>query len=456
MTDSGSTTAGTSEQGIRFGPKKLDLMMSPGVSKLNVYTLLFGSFFGIVMMSFINASQPFLFEEVFKLPQNEQGPLAGNLTFASEIVVILVIGLVGALSDKIGRKPVYVAAFMIFAVGYFLYPLAQNPDQLIMYRMFFAIGLACNTAMLPTVANDYPVEKSRGKMLSVCFMLNALGFLIIMAPLRMLLGVFTEITDGDAVRTAQFWIWTASGICLFVSAGLAYGLKPGAPEQLKKREPMFSTLKIGIRAAKKIRVALAYTSAIVARGDMAVLSTFFVLWVTQEGVNAGMTTAEATSKGIFFYILIQMFALCWLPVLGYILDRVDRVLGVAMAMVLAGAGYFSLFYFADPFGTSMYYAAVLVGMGEISANLATLTLIGSEAPVKGRGAIIGLFSLCGAIGILLIAKFGGMLSGVYGPVAPFALVAVANVVVLVLCILVYKFGPKPGTSAGGMEEALTG
>ena len=159
MTESDSTTAGTSEQGIRFGPKKLSLLMSPGVSKLNVYTLLFGSFFGIVMMSFINTSQVFLFEEVFKLPQNEQGPLAGNLTFASEIVVILVIGLVGALSDKIGRKPVYVAAFMIFAVGYFLYPLAQNPDELIMYRMFFAIGLACNTAMLPTVANDYPVEK---------------------------------------------------------------------------------------------------------------------------------------------------------------------------------------------------------------------------------------------------------------------------------------------------------
>jgi MFS family permease len=456
MSEAGDATTGESEQGIRFGPKKLNLWMSPGVSRLNVSTLLFGSFFGIVMMSFVNASQPFLFEEIFKLPQNEQGPLAGDLTFVSEIVVIATIGLVGAMSDKIGRKPIYVAAFLIFAIGYFLYPLAQNPDELMAYRAFFAIGLACNTAMLPSVANDYPVEKSRGKMLSVCFMLNALGFLIIMAPLRMLLGVFTEITDGDAVRTAQFWIWTASGICLFVSAGLAYGLKPGAPAQLQKREPMFATLKIGIHAAKKVRVALAYTAAVVARGDMAVLSTFFVLWVTQEGVNAGMTTADASSRGLLLYILIQLFALCWLPVLGFILDRVDRVAGVALAMVLAGGGYFSLFFFADPLGNSMYFAAVLVGMGEISANLATLTLIGSEAPVKGRGAVIGLFSLCGAIGILLIAKFGGMLSGVYGPVAPFLLVAVANVVVLVLCLVVLKFGPKPGASAGGMEDALTG
>ena len=189
---------------------------------------------------------------------------------------------------------------------------------------------------------------------------------------------------------------------------------------------------------------------------MAVLSTFFVLWLTQEGVKSGMTTADASARGIFFYILIQLFALCWLPVLGFILDRIDRVAGVALAMILAGGGYFSLFFFADPLGNSMYFCAVLVGMGEISANLATLTLIGTEAPVKGRGAVIGLFSLFGAIGILLIAKVGGYLSGIYGPAAPFILVAAANMIVLVLCILVLKFDPKSSTPTGGMQDALTG
>ncbi|MGI9307711.1 MAG: hypothetical protein ACR2P6_00535, partial [Gammaproteobacteria bacterium] len=56
--------------------------------------------------------------------------------------------------------------------------------------------------------------------------------------------------------------------------------------------------------------------------------------------------------------------------------------------------------------------------------------------VTGRGAVIGLFSLCGAIGILCVAKFGGIFSGLFGPVAPFVLVASANVVVLVLALLV--------------------
>ncbi|MEC9375052.1 MAG: MFS transporter [Pseudomonadota bacterium] len=419
-----------------FGPKQLNLQIEPSVSRFNVTTLLFGSFFGIAMMSFVNVCQPFLFNELLDIPFEEQGPLAGDLTFLSEIVVILTIGIIGAMSDKIGRKPIWIAAFIIFAIGYFLYPLAEDADQLKLFRMFFAIGLAANTAMLPAIANDYPVESSRGKMISVCFMINGLGFIFLLAPLRELSVYFEGISGGDPEQTARMWIWSASAICLFVSSGLAIGLKSGAPAQLKKREPMLATLKIGIHAAKRIRVALAYLAAIVARGDLAVLSTFFVLWMTQAGISSGMDTGEATRLGIKFYILIQVFALCWLPVMGYLLDRIDRVAGLALAMILAGSGYGSLFLIDDPLGQQMYFAAVLVGMGEMSANLASLTLIGSEAPVKGRGAVIGLFSLCGAIGILLIAKVGGTLSGTYGPIAPFGLVAIANFVVLFLCIAV--------------------
>jgi MFS family permease len=442
MSDQNTPSLADDTEGWRLGPKKLNLRLGSGVSKLNMITLLFGSFFGIAMMGFVNASQPYLFTEVLKVPLAEQGPLAGNLTFVSEIVVICVIGLFGAMSDKVGRKPVWVFGFLMLSLGYFLYPLAQDVNQLTAFRALFALGLAANTAMLPSVANDYATDASRGKIISVCFMLNGLGFILLLTPLRLLLGVFEEMTGGDPAETARYWIWTASGICLFVSCGLLLGLKSGAPAQLEKRDSMLSTFKIGVRAAKRIRVALAYFAAIVARGDMAVLSTFFVLWLTQEGMAAGMSTGDASSLALKFYILIQVFALCWLPVMGVIIDRFDRVAGLAFAMALAATGYFSLFLLDNPLGTGMYFVAVIIGMGEISANLASLTLIGSEAPEKGRGAVIGLFSLCGAIGILLIAKVGGTLSGTYGPIAPFMLVASANVVVLLLALGVFAYTRK--------------
>jgi MFS family permease len=446
-----SEQAAVAQTGWPFGPKFLKIRIASDVSGVNFGTLLFGSFFGIAMMGFINASQPYIFTEVLNIPTGEQGPLAGNLTFLSEVVVICVIGLMGAFSDKVGRKPIWVGAFLVMAIGYALYPTATTTDELTMYRMFFALGLAGNTAMLPSVVNDYAVDEGRGKLISVCFMLNGLGFILLLTPLRLLLPVFGEMTGGDPVQAAKYWLWTAAGICLFVSTGLLMGLKRGAPAQLEKREPMLATLKIGVAAAKKIRISLAYFAAVVARGDMAVLSTFFVLWLTQEGIAGGMSTGEASSLALKFYILIQVFALCWLPFMGILLDRFDRVLGLAIAMVLAGGGYFSLFLIDDPLGSQMYFAAVLVGMGEMSANLASLTLIGSEAPEKGRGAVIGLFSLCGAIGILLIAKVGGILSGTYGSISPFMLVASANVVVLVMALAVYAITRK---AAG--ETAVAG
>lgn len=436
MNERAAAMALEDSKAFRFGPKKLNLLIGEDVSRLNIYTLLFGSFFGIAMMGFINACQPYLFTEVLNIPTAEQGPLAGNLTFLSEIVVICTIGLIGAFSDKVGRKPLWVGAFLIFTVGYFLYPIATSVNELVAYRMFFAIGLAANTAMLPSVINDYAVESSRGKLTAVCFMLNGLGFILLLTPLRLLLPIFSEMTDGDPVQAARYWLWTASGVCLFVSTGLLIGLKAGTPTQVTKRESMLATLNIGFRAAKRLRVALAYVAAIVARGDMAVLSTFFVLWLTQQGIAAGMDTGAASGLALKFYILIQVFALCWLPVMGYILDKFDRVAGLAIALTLGGTGYFSMLLLDDPLGPNMYFVAVLIGMGEISANLASLTLIGSEAPAKGRGAVIGMFSLCGAIGILLIAKVGGTLSGMYGSISPFILVAAANIVVLVFALIV--------------------
>lgn len=433
--------------GIQFGPRFLKLIMVEGVSKGNVMTLLFGSFFGIAMMSFINASQPYIFTEILKIPTAEQGQLAGDMTFYQELVIIAVIGLIGALSDKIGRKPIWVGAFLIIGLGYFLYPLADSVDTLIWYRMLFAVGFAMNVTMLPAVANDYPMEPSRAKTLAVCFFLNGLGFIFVLTPLRFLLPLYTDIAP-DAIWAGRYWLWSASSIALIVSTGLAIGLKSGAPEQLTKRDSFLATLSIGFSAAKRPRVSLAYLAAIVSRGDLAVLSTFFVLWLTQAGIADGMTTAEASGQAIKFYILIQMFALVWLGCLVFILDKIDRVVSLAIAMVLAGAGYGSLYFITDPFGPQMYAAAALVGMGEMSANISALTLIGTEAPVKGRGAVIGMFSLFGAIGILCTAKFGGWLFSNWLPVGPFVLVAGANAVVFVLAIgMLFVFPKNKATAA---------
>lgn len=411
--------------GLRFGP----LTMMPGVSAKNLFGLFFASFFGIASMSFINASQPYVLTELMMIPQDEQGTLAGNLTFVQEIVLLCLLGPIGAMSDKIGRKPLYIAAFILLALAYFLYPLAGSLLMLFVFRMVFAAGAAHNIVMLPAVANDYPQEPCRAKLLATCFIFNGLGLVLILAVMRSLPVRFSDM-GIDPVWVGRYWLWIMSGICLFVAVVIALTIKPGAPRQLEKREPLLATFKVGLRAARNGRIALAYAAASVSRGDLSVMSTFFTLWLTQEGIRQGMPTAEAQQTALTFYLVVQGATLPWAPIAGYFLDRIDRLHGLAIAMAVAGVGYGSLWLLDNPIGSGMYICAALIGMGEMTANLAATSLIGKEAPERGRGAVLGMWSFCGALGILTVALVGGYLFDNVSQVGPFMFVAGANIALL--------------------------
>jgi len=421
--------------GIRFGP----LVMREGVTYKHVGTLFFVSFFGIAMMNTVGVMQPYLFNEVFQIPPNEQGSLAGSLTVLQEIVVLLLVGPAGAVSDRFGRRPVFATGFLMLGLGYCLYPLATGaPDEvkltLAAFRLFVASGVACINVMLTSVANDYPIDRVRAKMIAGVFIFNGLGI----ASLPRIIGGLPQmfIESGiDPTWAGRYAFWCVTGICVTLAAVLMWGLKPGAPAQVTEREPMLSTLRVGLRAGRNPRVALAYTAAVVSRADLAVVSTFLTLWLVREGIAQGMTTAEATKQATLFYIIIQAMAVPWAPIFGFILDRVDRVAGLAGAMVLACIGYSSLGLLDNPLGFQMYIAAALVGMGEMAANISATSLIGKEAPERGRGAVIGVFSFCGALGIGMVAIVGGWLFDNWRPVGPFVFMATANCVMFMLALV---------------------
>ncbi len=192
--------------------------------------------------------------------------------------------------------------------------------------------------------------------------------------------------------------WCVAGICVFLALVLLWGLKPGAPVRTTEREPLLATLRIGLAAGRMPRVALGYAAAFVSRADLAVVSQFLTLWLVREGMAQGMTVAQATLKATTFYVVIQLFALPWAVIFGIVLDRIDRLVGLAIGMSVAFVGYASLGVLDNPIGNGMYIAAAFVGAGEMAANISATSLIGKEAPERGRGAVLGLFSLFGAVG----------------------------------------------------------
>ncbi len=427
--------------GLRFGP----LTMTVGVSAKNLFGLFFASFFSIATMSFINASQPYVLNEMLHIPLDEQGTIAGSLTVVQEIVLLSLLGSIGALSDKIGRKPLYVLAFVLLGFAYILYPLAGSLMTLYLYRVLFAAGAANNIVMLPAVANDYPQEGCRAKTLATCFIFNGLGLVVILFVFKGLPVRFAEM-GFDPVWAGRYWLWTMAAVCFVVAVVVGLTLKPGAPRQLEKREPMMATFRIGIRAARRGRIALAYAAASVSRGDLSVMSTFFTLWLTQEGMRQGLSGVDAAQTALTFYLVVQGATLPWAPIAGYVLDHIDRLYGLAIAMLIAGIGYSSLWFLDNPIGNGMYICAALIGMGEMTANLAATSLIGKEAPERGRGAVLGMWSFCGALGILAVAVVGGYLFDNVTQLGPFLFVAGANILLFGWSVLLILRARGEGSS----------
>ena len=154
-------------------PERLGFItLAPGVLRRHARCYLFAAFVSIGLFAYLPAMTPFVLKVNLALPTGEQGMATGILQSWQEIVILVVISLWGALSDRIGRRPVYVTGFLLIAGGYVLYPLAHSMP-LARGVPLFGCAVAALGAMLATVLADYPAESSRGRLTGVAFFLNA-------------------------------------------------------------------------------------------------------------------------------------------------------------------------------------------------------------------------------------------------------------------------------------------
>lgn len=413
--------------GVKVGPWEL----APGIERRNFFALLGAAFFSIGLLTLVGNLRPYLFTEMLNVPQDLQGRLSGWMDSVSEIPALALSSLIGAASDRLGRRALYAAGFLILGLAYFLFPFVSYGPSLFVMVFMMACGSALISAMLGTVIADYPRETSRGKLVGICFFLNGLGIASLVGLASQLPKLFQA--RGLSAYDAGVWTyWTVAGLCLIPMIIVARGLAgrratpTGSTDRTEDSGSLFSTLKIGLAAARDQRVRLAYISAAVSRASLSIISAFFFLWLIRVGQQQGMTVSEAYSQGGKIFATIQIAATIWAIVVISFIDRINRVLTMALGSALACASYTTFGLIDDPFQPIVYLAAAFLGIGEMSGVLASQALIGQVAPERGRGAVIGIFTLCGSIGILIAANVGGYLFDAWRPSAPYILMGVTS------------------------------
>jgi len=415
----------------KLGP----FFLMPGISPINGASYFLTAMLAIPMMAALSFLQPIMMR-IVGVERAVQGTLSGDLVFYQEVLVLLVTPFIGAMADKVGRRPLVMLGLALLGIGYALYPFAGSISEMYAFRTVFGFGVAIVATSITIVNMDYVQDRSRGKWVALASMTQGIGILIASQVLRWLPQELAGQGLGEA-DIARYLFWGCTGVCVVVFAVATGGLSRSKPAEARERDPLLKLVRAGMQAARdNSKVALAYTTAFASRGDVLVVGTFIFLWTQQAAEDLGLGAAEGFARGGMLMGVIQGSALLFAMAMGFILDKVDRVTGVIIAFTLAAVGYSAFGLMDDPFSNRILLPAVLLGMGETSTIIAGNALIGQSAPAAVRGAVLGNFALCGALGILIATSLGGRIFDLWQPSGPFLLMGVINTLVLAAAIYV--------------------
>jgi MFS family permease len=429
----------SNRQGIKVGP----LHLVPGVSRLNLWAFLYASFICIGILAGMNFLQPYVLTENLNIPRGEHGTVSGDLGLWQEVIAILLINPFGWLADRIGRRPLMVFGIIVCGIGYGLYPFADSIEQLTLYRVIFAVGASCLAALIAVIANDYPEESSRGKMVGFGNMMNGVGVIFMTAIIAQIPRLLSS-QGVSAISGGQIMFLIVAILCVLSAFLFRVGLQGGTPVAMEHQPDWRVLITSGIRAGRNPRILLSYGAAFIGRADVSIKGMFLSLWAVSVGPEFGLDPAHAISKAGQMLGIISLVGMAWVVVFGYIMDRLNRVTGMAIAMGLAGVGYTSMWWVTSPLDFSMLPWFMILSIGQVSAILASVTLVGQEAKPEERGAVVAMNGFFGAVGILLAFVIGGRLFDAIGPQAPFVMVGIFQLVLFVAAVGIRIFSPGAG------------
>jgi MFS family permease len=414
----------------------LGIDLSQGIKRRHLIAYFVAAFISSSYAGALAMLQPGLLQ-VMGVERADQALLTGYLSAMQEVILIVMLGLMGAIADRYGRKPVYVFGLLATAIGFTLYPFASSLTELVIYRIIVAFGTAAMVGMMVTVIADYSRDSTRGKANGLQGVVATLGAFL--PPMLAALPKLFVDQGLDELAAQQMTFAIAGSLGVVGAIVVFFGLAPHVQRVSKvAKESLLSMVATGARAAKEPGIALSYGAAFISRGDLAVTGAFMSLWLVQFGTGElGMAPSQAMFElAVPRVLAVVTGALFGAIIMGIVADKIGRVTAVSIASGLAGAVYLSMFFVTDPTATWVFVLLGVMGVAEISAFVSSQALVGERAAAERRGAIIGVFGVAGAVGILIGTAGGGWLFSRFGPSTPFVLFGVLNSVVFLWSIRV--------------------
>jgi DHA1 family tetracycline resistance protein-like MFS transporter len=348
-------------------------------------------------------------------------PFVITLLFASfAFFAFLSSPFLGALSDKIGRRPVLIASITSTAIGWFVFAGASSLPLLFLGRIIdgsaagnFTVAQGC----LVDLARD---EKERSSNLGLIGAAFGVGFMI--GPV--LGGVLSTVSSSF-----PFW---CSGILAAINAMLAYFF---LPETHKRRDPnaaiSFNPLLPLARAAINKKLRPLFLSWLFFAVALSASQSVFALYLQHahnfDSFRTGLTFA---ATGIFA-VLNQTVLLRKLWLKNFSESQLEILMTIILgaSFLLMGSDMLALFYIGLPlFATGQSVQRVVV----------TSEVTGKTDPLM-KGEALGILTSIMAASMVVGPIVGGALFEIHDGY-PFFL---GSILMLLSLIIALQYRKSP-------------
>jgi DHA1 family multidrug resistance protein-like MFS transporter len=339
-------------------------------TSFTLVTLYIVAFVGFAGFSFMFPVIP-LYAAELGATVAEVGVIVATISYVTAFLLIPF----GMLSDRFGRHKLLVGGLAIFTLAPLLYPLANNPEQLIFFRAIHGLAAA---AFLPTaiaLVIDLTPEAKRGE---------AIGWYSASLQLGLMAG---PITGG--FLAGRFGFDAAFYGCSAISLiGLVLVF---SRLQAMAHRPAVTTVKASSSwrwLGQPLAIAVMLATLLVALGSGTIGS-----YIPLYGMLFGLTEADA---GAIITAVYTSSALLRAPA-GRLADRIDRRIlligGVALSAIAV-----SLFSFFHGL-TQFIIIGIIFGIGMGIAMPASLVMAADFSSASGRALSMAIPTCSFQIGL---------------------------------------------------------